>query len=78
MLRHSCTCPHCGATHTHATRQPEPGDRTLCINCGEWCVFNEAGGLRAPTLAEAEELAEDHELVVIRCAWLAMNRRRAG
>lgn len=69
-------CPWCGARHALATgvsdeNPPNDGDITLCVSCGEWAFFEAAavGGLRKPTYAEYEPIAESPMLRAARGAW---------
>ena len=64
------TCPGCGVEHdalaiinTDEPGQPEPGDVSLCIHCGEPSVFDDNLNLREPTKAERDHLFSHPALV---------------
>lgn len=73
-------CPHCAAIFDRAsnvssdgeTDGPVGGDVTMCIKCGEWCLFNSNLTLRKPT--DEEQLVIGHDEVCIRArrAWNKM------
>ena len=52
-------CPHCQTKLDGATALqnsvPNPGDVSICIECGEVNVFDEAMKLRVPTKQEQQE-----------------------
>jgi hypothetical protein len=48
---------------------PKPGDVTLCLFCGEWCVFDVHLMLRKPTDDELVEIGLDPDFRVARQAW---------
>jgi len=65
------TCPHCGYELDAATAcdfeeagQPGPGDMSICIECGEVCVFVDDINLRKPTDSELVEIAGTPGLVM--------------
>jgi len=75
-------CPFCAKplpSHTMATPYdegedvtPQDGDFTLCIGCGEWCVFVGAGeGIRKPVKEEYEIIVADPDFRMARAAWVA-------
>lgn len=81
-------CPFCGS---HLDRvghivgdnlQPDNGDVTLCIRCGEVGVFDDTvlGGVREPTSRERRNIRRDPDVAKVREAWLAsvgiMKRRQ--
>lgn len=61
-------CPNCrtvvdGATAVDGSEAfPSPGDVTVCVYCAAVLIFT-ATGLRLPTFAELEKLAENWDLV---------------
>jgi hypothetical protein len=61
-------CPGCGRVHDAATgtvnRAPRDGSISVCIACGAVAIF-EAGRLRAPTPAEAAEVANDPRVLMM-------------
>lgn len=72
-----CPCPHCGkvldaATPADGVGAPSPGDATLCIDCGEWCVFNDELKLEKPSDDAYVEIGTDPECRKMRLAWLRM------
>lgn len=75
-------CPWCGYRHSHQARfndpgEPQTGDLTLCISCGEFAIFAPVpGGLRKPTDDEFLEFGTDREVQRVRQAWVAMNEAR--
>jgi hypothetical protein len=84
-------CPWCGHLHGAVSAvtaiadrvSPEPkaadGDLTMCIHCGNMCVFERAatGGLRHPTAAETAELDADSRIIEMRKAWLQVKLTNA-
>lgn len=72
--RHATSyCPTCGSGFDSASPQgpdekPKPGDLSVCLYCGTWLVFDDAGlPVLIPTdeemeQAEPELLAEANEL----------------
>jgi hypothetical protein len=55
-------CPFCEYDMTHVTgvdhdQAPKPGDLTMCIRCGAWCVFTDELALRKPTTEELADIA---------------------
>jgi hypothetical protein len=56
------TCPRCGSKnngYTQATgdeRAPEPGDVSLCWECGGMNIFTDDGKVRLPTEEERNHL----------------------
>jgi hypothetical protein len=70
----SVACPWCSkeldaATGVTGEGSPDMGDATLCINCGEWCIFDSDLTLRKPTDDEFVELAADKDCRRVRKAW---------
>jgi hypothetical protein len=69
-------CPWCLSEHDAASglnhdTTPKPGDVTLCIRCGEWCVFDDRMTLRKPGRALRYAIARNPDCEFIRAAWLA-------
>ena len=44
---------------------PEPGDATVCLECGHLMIFTDGLGLRDPNAAEAHDLAGNKQLLEI-------------
>lgn len=58
--------------------RPEPGDITLCIECGRLMMFNADLSLRALTEDEALTLeADEEQKELIAKAWWAIQRANA-
>jgi hypothetical protein len=45
--------------------KPEPGDATVCLDCGHVMIFGDDMGLRNPTGAETHDLAGDEGILLI-------------
>jgi hypothetical protein len=61
-------CPRCGykldaTTSTSGDQKPEPGDLSLCFECGQISVFTENDGMRVPTKDEELELSVDPRVI---------------
>jgi hypothetical protein len=75
-------CPHCGYLLDEADgltdpkAKPSPGDITLCVNCGEVCVFDDDMKLRVPTIDEYIKIGRDPNMTRAREAWKAMDEER--
>src|SRR5688500_6985800 len=70
-------CPFCdyvmdGAFNALEPVKPSPGDFSLCINCGEWCVFGDDMRLRKPSHEEYEAIVSEEFFSRIRVSWLQM------
>lgn len=69
-------CPFCRQEMTtihpvnSAPVAPRVKDFTLCAGCGEWGVFDGAGGIRKPTAAEYEILVGNANAQRLRDLWL--------
>lgn len=70
------TCPHCGYHHDCATGLfgadvPDDDDVSICIRCGQLCIFqrNASGGMRKPTKQEKRELLRDHKVTLALASW---------
>lgn len=78
----TCNCPWCSEEVTAATdpkdegKSPSSGDATLCLYCGEWCVFDTDLTLRKPTDAEFVALAADQTCRALRMAWVQTRANR--
>jgi hypothetical protein len=64
-------CPYCARPYNrHRTIEgqgaPEPGDVSICIGCGEVCIFNESLRLRRPTQAERRDALADRNVTQLR------------
>ena len=79
-----CPCPHCGTVLNAATAaeesggSPSPGDVTLCVECGEWCLFDDELKLKKPSDDILVEIGSDPVLRQMRMSWLKMKARRAN
>lgn len=75
-------CPWCGDKHDLASevsrrgKTPKPGAVALCVNCGEWAVFDENLALRKPTADELTIIGFDSRARMIREAWAQMDAAR--
>jgi hypothetical protein len=75
-------CPWCrfqidAASGVRHERPPERGDITMCIECGEWSVFDGRKlKLRKPTDAEYDDIAAKPDARDARSAWLMMQMKR--
>lgn len=57
-----CYCGHfleCAMHPVDDTREPTPGDFSMCINCGGLLCFNEDMTLRGATLADRQAMEPD-------------------
>lgn len=73
---HSTTCPFCNITHPAATDPvgnaiPSNGSFALCIDCGEWCIYDDTvpQGMRKLTPDEYEMIATNPIAVKLRKYW---------
>ncbi|ARL77586.1 hypothetical protein BOC54_36935 [Burkholderia pseudomallei] len=76
------TCPHCHALHefhsdlTRPGAQPKDGDVSICINCGEFAIFDlHERCLRPPTIDEANALDSDPDMLLYRQVWREATRK---
>jgi hypothetical protein len=77
------TCPFCGQHHEAVSRArsstdyPDDGDVTMCLACGEICIFDSdvAGGLRKPTKREQRIFDRDPRIREVREAWRIVKRQ---
>ncbi|MDX0299593.1 hypothetical protein GOC49_13025 [Sinorhizobium meliloti] len=76
-------CPFCGARHELAqcvgkSKTPNDGDLSLCMQCGEWCIFEKKapGHIRRPTDVEYEQIAESPLAKAARTAWVRIDQKR--
>lgn len=63
-----CKCLNCGkrlklASSITTDARPDPGDATVCLDCGHVMVFADDLSVREPTDAEVIELAGDADLL---------------
>ena len=72
-------CPFCSrcnelASPASGELEPEDGDFTLCIGCGEWSVFDSrwSSGTRKPTFAEYQQIVANPMMSKARAAWLVV------
>jgi len=77
------TCPFCGTEHMlvgamiDTEVQPEDGDISLCIKCGEWMIIETSElGARVPSSSEYEIIATNDMATTVRAAWLEVDRKR--
>ncbi|MCA1404639.1 hypothetical protein I6F26_10445 [Ensifer sp. IC3342] len=76
-------CPFCGQRYDAASALdgdaiPGNGDLTLCMNCGEWAMFDSGvpGGLRKPTDSEYEVIVANPITGKARKIWQQMKEER--
>lgn len=65
-------CPYCAKVldaDPHDRTAPGNGDITLCVGCGEWCIFTNNLTLRKPTDEEQLEIGHDPHCIIARRAW---------
>jgi len=77
-------CPHCLKTHDRAScldndATPKDGDFTLCVQCGEWAIFDRKapGRLRVPTVDEYMHIGQSDLMRKARAAWVQMKENTA-
>ena len=60
-----------GAIGKRGKAIPRKGDVTICIRCGNWCIFDftRRGGLRPPTAAERKHIETDPLCQKLLKAW---------
>lgn len=75
------TCPSCGygemdsaSCVTGEKVEPQPGDFSLCLNCGEWLVYNDILVPRLARRAEVESLDETAKAQLTRASKLIKQR----
>lgn len=74
-------CPFCHIAHDAATNMsgeehpPDPGDVSVCIECGTASVFMLGGHLRMPSAEEAAVIRADPRVVAMRHALWASKAR---
>ena len=78
------TCPWCGRVNDMAGNiendcRPKDGDVVMCIDCGQWAVFERKakGRCRKPTKAEGYELAENPDVQGLKRAWARLQALEA-
>jgi hypothetical protein len=66
-------CPHCGfaepAYRSQDSDDPQPGDLTLCLQCGSWSRWDDAMQLQLPTVEDLRELATSKQARRIEFEW---------
>ena len=67
-------CPWCGTVHDAvtgmgSTPKPKPGDLSICIECGEWAVYETAEMRRKPTVEERFWIAANVDCRRVEIAW---------
>ena len=57
---------------------PDKGDVTICIRCGNWCIFDftRHGGLRPPTAAERKHIETDPLCQKLLATWKEVSAKR--
>ncbi|THK37667.1 hypothetical protein EHS39_13615 [Ensifer sp. MPMI2T] len=76
------TCPFCGQRYDAASAlvgnaDPGKGDVTLCMNCGEWAMFDDVPGrLRRPTDSEYEMIVANPITGKARRIWQQLKEER--
>ena len=78
-------CPWCGYQADRASNadqkekdKPNDGDPSICIDCGEWGIFDHEAknGLRKPTGQEFMEISMDETCRKLRWAWVEIDNAR--
>jgi len=74
-------CVFCHAEHDCASSidqdgKPSPGDMTICIDCGEWNIFDKKMRLRKPTAVEYLEIGFDSRCRAMRDAYIKSELKR--
>ena len=79
-------CPFCGEIQDSAcaapgsadpTERPQPGDFTLCFDCGAALVFADDDlRLRKPSARESDEIERDRDCRRARAAWAEFRRKQ--
>lgn len=78
----SFACPHCGyvcdacLSVKNEDARPKEGSISLCINCGEFAMFNADLTLREFTDEEETEIMTDPGIKETRAAWVRMDAER--
>lgn len=76
-------CPHCGAMITAASdsglgptnrNEPKPGDASMCLECGEFLIFDQELKVRLPNDDEVKALDADPRVQRMRRARRALER----
>jgi hypothetical protein len=72
---HPHVCPWCheempNVSGMNTKERPTEGAVSLCIQCGEWAVFQGNGSLRKPTDDEFIEIGSNLECQMVRRAWV--------
>lgn len=68
--RRLTTCPSCGSKHDACSaigydepQVPDPGNISLCIDCGDLSVFDDNLELRLPTVEEMKKFLQVDAIV---------------
>jgi len=80
-ITHKDCCAWCGHTVDRATSKetddpPGVGDLSLCLECGEWNVFDDGLHLRVPTDEEFDEIGTSPKCMEARAKWTEFKRWR--
>lgn len=70
-----CFAPNDAATGADHDEAPTDGDVTLCIECGEWGIF-EGESVRKPTDDEYVEIVDNPITARMRAAWLHVTEKK--
>lgn len=82
----SSRCPYCKksldgariACETSQAERPNPGDYSMCINCGSFNVFGKDLRLRKPTEAETAEIGTDPDAMRLMAKFRITNGMRSN
>lgn len=87
IVKHT-RCWNCGfendrvtsANPREALTEPRNGDITMCIECGEFAIFDSSfpDGVRKPNPAENFEMKRSKELAFVKAAWEFATRHGRG
>jgi hypothetical protein len=74
------TCPWCdkdmdAVSAVAGKGRPAKGAVSLCVYCGEWCVFTRGLDLRKPTPDEFLEIGLDERCRRARAIWVRMQAK---
>ncbi|HEY7195539.1 MAG TPA: hypothetical protein VH439_17480 [Gemmatimonadales bacterium] len=78
--RHRCphchNVPECVTLFGRAEAVPEPGDASLCFECGGLSFYGDDGVRRLPTKAECEDARHDARIGKAYAIYLLLRARR--